>query len=77
MARLTAKCAHCGIEAAVGTVLVPYLVETKVRKRVGEDGKETTERKPVHRWLCGLQTGRDCAEAWHAKFRAWRKERAA
>jgi len=58
---------------------VPYLISTKVikkgyreRKKSGEWVDHPPELKSQHRWLCGVQTGRDCAAVWHQKFREWK-----
>lgn len=75
MTKRVDTCAHCGVQGPVGTVLVPYLVDTKVRR--SKDGKKVLSRKPIHRWLCGVPTGRECAAQWHEKLRAWDKTHSA
>lgn len=80
---LTEKCAHCGYSGKVGAELAPYFIETKVLKKAyrkpvkkGKGWVDVPEKtKAVHRWLCGLQTGRACSTLWHDRFREWSKAR--
>jgi len=50
------KCRQCGCTGTIGAEIVPYLVG---RNKKG---------KPMHRWLCGLQTGRECSRLWHERY---------
>jgi hypothetical protein len=54
------KCAHCGRWYLIG----------------GHDGVVPYSiKKGVIRWLCGLQTERECAPKWFEKYREWQRTR--